>query len=106
MNDKQPDYSVFKQWNDDTFDLEGKLQEALFTDGDYDEIPDRMLAIWNVMFAPEVAERHSAFHEVFGAIAYAGWCAGISAVATGLGRPECEISSAAWAALDQPDLGK
>jgi hypothetical protein len=97
------DYSAFKAWEDDDFDLESELLDALYTTGDYKPIEDRMLAIWNFMFGPEggIAEKGSAFHLIFGACAYAGWCAGIEAASNGLEMPGDDVASVAWKWLEK-----
>jgi len=94
------DYSLFKQWDDPEFEFEIELMEALYTGGEYEEIADKMLAIWNVMFS-EKAEKGSAFHEMFEAIAYAGWCAGITAAAKGTGKEEDDLSNGAFSWLER-----
>lgn len=100
------DYSAFKDWDDDDFEFDLELYEALYTKGEYEPIGDRMLSIWNVMFSlfpDEPAEENSAYHTIFKACAYAGWCAGVDAAAKGLGMPKGKVSDAAWRWLNKQD---
>lgn len=106
MNSDKTDLSQFKRWLDEDFDLESELQEVLYTDGHYRPISDRMLAVWNVMLAPNVAESGSAYHEIFKSIAYAGWCAGVDAAAKGLSLPPGDVLNAAWDWLDKDEAGE
>jgi len=99
------DYSAFKKWDDDDYDLKTELLETLYTEGEYKPISDRMLEIWSVMFEPhdEPAQEESAVHFIFQACAYAGWCAGVDAAAKGLQMPRIDVIDAAWKWLGEQD---